>query len=84
MKKGIAGSLQSSDCLVTVTESEELNIEVISTVGAFFQDQIETVVKETLKSLKQMNVSIKVEDRGALDQTIEARVRSAVERMMSE
>jgi len=84
MKKGIAGSLQSSDCLVTVIESKELNIEVISTVGAFFQDQIEMVVNKTLKSLKQMNVSIKVEDRGALDQTIEARVRSAVERMMSE
>ena len=51
MKVGVAGSVESNDILITVTESSELVIEIKSIVDAFFHDQIEQVIRETLKEL---------------------------------
>lgn len=81
MKKGIAGSKESSDCFVTITESDQLVVDIDSTVGAFFYRQIEKVILDTLKEMKLDNVHVSVVDRGALDQTIKARVLVAIERM---
>lgn len=84
MRKGTAGSKESSDCFVTITESNQLEIRIDSTVGAFFHDQIEIVVKETLKENNVDSALVEIIDRGALDQTIKARVKVAIERMRQE
>ncbi len=84
MKKGIAGSKESSDCLITVIESDQLNIEIKSTVGAFFYQQIKQVCLDTLVNLNINHLHVIVEDRGALDQTIKARLIIAIERMNQE
>ncbi len=81
MKKGVAGSKESNDCLVTVTESDELNIVIESVVGAFFYDQIKETVEKTLEELDVSNISVLVEDKGALDYTIKSRLISAIKRM---
>lgn len=81
MKKGIAGSKESSDCLITITEAEEQSIEINSSVGAFFYQQIKKVVLDALEEKGLTHVSVTVEDRGALDQTIKARLLVAIERM---
>lgn len=81
MKVGVAGSKESNDCLVTVKESNKTEITIDSVVGAFFYDQILSTVEETLKEMKIENVSVTVEDKGALDYTIKSRLVSAIKRM---
>ncbi|HEY8445443.1 MAG TPA: citrate lyase acyl carrier protein [Bacilli bacterium] len=81
MKKGMAGSLESNDCLITVTPSDTLEIEIKSIVYDFFKDQIEKVIKDTLQELEIKKIKVIVEDKGALDYTIKARLKTAIKRM---
>jgi len=81
MKKGMAGSKESSDCMITVTESNVQEIIIDSVVGAFFHDQIKAVIVSTLEEQNKLNVKVECVDRGALDSTIKARLLTALERM---
>ena len=81
MKVGVAGSANSNDILVTVQESEKLEIEITSIVDAFFHDQIEKVIIDTLNELNIKNVKVTCQDKGALDYTIKARLVTALTRM---
>jgi citrate lyase subunit gamma (acyl carrier protein) len=79
--KGIAGSKESNDCLVTIETSKKTKIEIQSIVGAFFYDQILKTIEDTLSENKIENVLVKIEDKGALDYTIKSRLLTAIERM---
>nr|NLI50915.1 citrate lyase acyl carrier protein [Propionibacterium sp.] len=78
--EAIAGTLESSDALVRVTPSDELRIEVRSTVQAQYGARIREVVEETLAKLGVIEGLISVDDKGALDFVIAARVQGAVAR----
>lgn len=77
----MAGSIESNDVLITVQSSDETVIEISSIVDAFFHDQIEHVIKETLNELNVKNVKVICQDKGALDYTIKARLVTALSRM---
>ena len=64
MKVGVAGSVESNDILITVVESNELVIEITSIVDAFFHDQIEKVIKDTLEQLNIKNVKVTLKIKG--------------------
>lgn len=81
MKIGIAGSMESNDCLITVKTSNELIITIQSIVYDFFHDQIERVIKETLSELNINHIHVICQDKGALDYTIKARLITAIKRM---
>ena len=81
MKIGVAGSLESNDALVTVKQGEGISHSIKSIVYDFFKDQIEAVVRNTLAELKIENITVEIEDKGALDYTIRARLMTALERM---
>ena len=81
VKVGIAGSVESNDALITVQPSETLIIEITSIVDAFFHDQIEKVINDTLKENNITNVKVTCQDKGALDYTIKARLVTALKRM---
>ena len=81
MKVGIAGSVESNDVLITVQPAEELIIEITSIVDAFFHDQIEKVIIDTLNELNIKNIKVTCQDKGALDYTIKARLVTAIARM---
>ena len=81
MKVGVAGSVESNDILITVQESNELVIEITSIVDAFFYDQIEKVIKDTLKEFNIQKIKVTCQDKGALDYTIKARLVTALTRM---
>ena len=81
MKIGVAGSLESNDAIITVKESTELKITVKSIVYDFFHEQIEEVIKSTLKATNLENVEVICDDKGALDYTIKARLLTAISRM---
>lgn len=81
MKIGVAGSVESNDILITVQEANNLSIEITSIVDAFFHDQIEKVIKDTLDELNIHNIKVVCQDKGALDYTIKARLVTAIARM---
>lgn len=73
----LAGTLESSDAVVRVSPHDELEVTVVSTVEAQFGAQIRAVVNETLAELGVDSGRIVVEDKGALDCTLRARVQAA-------
>ncbi len=80
-KAAAAGTLESSDCLVTLEPGDgKIDFELESPVLHQFGHQIRKVVLETLKRLDVDNVKIRIVDKGALDCTIKARVECAVYR----
>ncbi len=76
-----AGTLQSNDCLVEIRPGTGQYI-LESPVEYEFGEQIYEVVRRTLADhrIEAQNLDIRIEDRGALDCTIEARLKTAIGR----
>ncbi|MBO6017566.1 MAG: citrate lyase acyl carrier protein [Oscillospiraceae bacterium] len=80
-KPAIAGTLESSDCMVTVEPGEgKIDLDLDSAVIRQYGKQIRKVILETLQRLDVTDARITVVDKGALDCTIKARVECAVYR----
>lgn len=81
-KPAVAGTLESSDCIVSVEPSDTNNIEInlTSTVKKQFGNEIMDVARETLNRLKVDEVIMEINDKGALNCVIEARIESAIYR----
>lgn len=80
-KPAMAGTLESSDCQVTVEEGEgTIEFSLHSTVINQYGNQIRKVAYDTLKNLDVKNVKLAIVDKGALDCTIRARIEAAVYR----
>ena len=78
LKTAAAGTLESSDCLVTVEPGEGISLELSSSVMNQYGRQIKATVLETLERLGVENAQVTVVDKGALDCTLKARVECAV------
>lgn len=76
----IVGSLESSDCMITLRPSKNTKITIESIVYDAYQKQIEAVIRKTLKKENLLNVSVYCQDKGALDYAIEARLKTAIKR----
>ena len=80
-KPAIAGTLESSDCMVTVEPGEgKIDLDLDSAVIRQYGKQIRRVILETLDRLDVKDARVTVVDKGALDCTIKARVEAAVYR----
>ena len=84
MKRGIAGTLESNDIMITVKESDALKVTLNSIVYDFFHTRIEKLIYDTLAELGVDKVDVVCEDKGALDCTIKARLITAIQRMEGE
>ena len=82
--KAQAGTLESSDVYVLLlpNDSNNIEIQIKSVVMKQFGKQIRNVAESTLKSLGVTSCILLLEDKGALDYTIRARIESAVERSL--
>ena len=80
-KSAVAGTLESSDALVTVEPGEGgIALDITSSVMNQYGRQIRETVLETLERLEVTDAKVTVVDKGALDCTIKARVECAVYR----
>ncbi|WP_027631568.1 citrate lyase acyl carrier protein [Clostridium hydrogeniformans] len=79
---GTAGNEKSDDVLVTVdlSHKEGIEIELISKIEKLFGKQMKEVVLNTLKELNIEKAKVVVQDFGALDFVIKARVKTAINR----
>ena len=78
--KSQAGSLESSDLIIYLEPADKLRVEVDSSVSPQHGDEIGELIKEELKKYKIEKVYIKVQDNGALNLTIRARLKTALKR----
>ena len=73
----VAGTLESSDVYVKVEPCERLEIEIESVVYNQFAQQS---VREVTRELGVESGKISVNDKGAIDCVIKARVETAIKR----
>lgn len=79
LRSASAGTLESSDVYVEIAPADNgIEIELNSVVQAQFGDEILAVVREVLADCGVENARVSVQDRGALDCVIRARVETAV------
>lgn len=79
-RKSHAGTMQSSDLMVTVEPADALIIEIDSTVLKQFEHLISAQLDAVLAKHGVERGRIVVSDRGALDYAIEARLETALKR----
>ena len=81
-KAAAAGTMESSDIMVTVEprESGGIVLELTSSVMKQYGRQIEQVIRETAAELGVEHAAIYAIDKGALDCTVRARVGAAIVR----
>lgn len=79
----IAGTLESSDVQVTIEPiSSGLELNIQSSVMNQYGRKIQEVALETLNNLGVENARVDLNDKGALDCTLKARIEAAVYRSM--
>ena len=84
-KKAVSGTMESNDIFVEIEPNQKgINVEVQSNVFNQFGKQIEETVKDVLKSFDVSDATVRVNDRGAVDCTIRARVETALKRAANE
>ena len=84
-KPAVAGTLESSDCMVTVEPgSGGIQFELESSVIHQYGAAIRKVTMETLERLGVTDACVRMVDKGALDCTIKARVECACYRACDE
>ncbi len=77
-----AGTLESNDILIMVKPNEfgKTELELESIVMQQFGEVIEQVILHKVQEMGIEGISIKAQDKGALDYTIAARVETAITR----
>ncbi len=76
-----AGTLESSDVYVEIAPNDAgIEIDLNSVVQAQFGEEILAVVREVLAECDVENAKLTIQDRGALDCVIRARVETAIVR----
>ncbi len=80
VKNAYAGTLESSDAFVQIikTEQKGVKIELESSVKEIYGDDIIKLIQNIIKKMDLQDVYLKVQDKGALDFVIEARVQAAI------
>ena len=83
-KDAIAGTLESSDAQIRIAPNSSLEIELNSSVGKQFGDDILATINEVLAQFNVTAAKIIVEDKGALDCVLRARLKAALLRATDE
>jgi citrate lyase subunit gamma (acyl carrier protein) len=81
-----AGTLESNDILIMVMPNEDggVDLQLESIVLKQFGDQIRKVILDKVEEMGVTDISIKAQDKGALDFAIAARVEAAIKRAVNE
>ena len=80
LKTAVAGTLESSDVMVTVRPNpgKGLAIEIQSVVLSMFGDQIRETVEDVATQFGLKDAILELNDKGAIDCVIRARVSAAI------
>lgn len=81
-----AGTLESSDLFVRVlpNEGQGVSIELESSVYEIYSESIYEIANDVVKKMNLKDIKLIIQDKGALDYVIEARVQSAIFRALGQ
>lgn len=80
-KMATAGSVESNDILIMISKGEgSIEIELESVVEKQYGDQIKKLIHDTLVEEGVESAKVIAKDKGALDFTIKARVKTCISR----
>lgn len=79
-KPAVAGTLESSDCQITIRPNpgRGIQIELESIVKTMFGDSILETAENTLKEFGVRDAEVEICDKGALDCVIKARMQCVI------
>ena len=79
-KPAVAGTLESSDCQITIRPNpgHGIEIDLESDVKVMFGDSIMETVKRTLEEFQVSDAEVEIRDRGALDCVIKSRMQCVI------
>lgn len=80
IKSAQSGTMQSSDLMIFLEPAAELSIEIESTVKQQFEHLIRAQVEKVLEQHQVTAGQIRINDRGALDYAIVARLEAGLNR----
>ena len=84
LKPASAGTMESSDVLVELVPAQGREIQLTSVVEAQFGDSIRAVAGEMLDQFGLNDVCLRLDDRGALECVLRARIETAILRAKGE
>lgn len=79
-KAAVAGTMESSDVYVEIEPADQVTVEVESVVAQQFGDEIDRVVREVLQENGVTGAKVSLNDKGAVECVIRARVETAIKR----
>ncbi len=79
-KSVVVGSVESNDILIKVSPGNGVTINLESSVIKQYGEDIRNTIESVVKSLNVSDLVIDATDKGALDFTIKARVKTAIEK----
>lgn len=80
-KMAKAGSIESNDILIMISPNEDgIDLDLESVVEKQFGHDIRQVILKTLEDEGVINAKVLAKDKGALDFTIRARVKTCIKR----
>lgn len=79
-KPAVAGTLESSDCQITIRPNpgQGIEIDLESDVKVMFGDSIMETVKRTLEEFQVSDAEVEIRDKGALDCVIKSRMQCVI------
>jgi citrate lyase subunit gamma (acyl carrier protein) len=80
VKAFVSGTLESGDVIITLKTSDHVSVTIQSAVQSLYGDLIRKTVDDTLAENKVRNVEVFVNDNGARDFVIRARLLAALEK----
>ena len=80
VKSAQSGTMQSSDLMIFLEPAEDLRIDIESTVKQQFEHLIRAQVERVLEQHEVNCGHIRINDRGALDYAIVARLEAGLKR----
>ena len=83
IKPAQAGTIESTDILILLAPAQEgagLQVELNSPTMQQYGEHIKNLIVQTLKDQSIEDAVVHANDKGALDCTIEARVKTAIKR----
>ncbi|SQI43238.1 Citrate lyase gamma chain [Leminorella richardii] len=80
IKEAVAGTLESSDVMVRVApiEGSDIDLQLNSSVEKQFGDAIRATVMDTLSRMGVTGVQLVVDDKGALECVLRARLQASL------
>ncbi len=79
-KAAAAGTMESSDVYVEIQPADQISVQIESVVFQQFGQQIDQVVRQVLADHGVDGASVSLNDKGAVECVIRARVETALKR----